>query len=329
MNGLSGYEKGDSPAMTERAYDPELAASIPILPTTMDWNDVAGMRKQMDDMIAAMAPPPPPDTHVRYEDQLIPGPDGAPDVSVRVYRPSPTAEVRPGVLYLHGGGFMVGSVEGEHLSSLAMAEKADAVVVSVEYRLAPEHPYPAGLDDCYAALVWMTSECRTLGIDPDHIGVMGQSAGGGLSAALALLARDRNGPKLCFQLLGIPELDDRLETTSMREFTDTPLWNRPNAEVSWRFYLGDGYGKDVPAYAAPARASDLSGLPPAYISTMEFDPLRDEGILYALHLLEQGVPVELHQYPGTFHGSHLFGNADVSKRTIKEMTDALRRGLRR
>ena len=146
-------------------------------------------------------------------------------------------------------------------------------------------------------------------------------------AAVALLARDRNGPKLCFQLLGIPELDDRLDTPSMLAFTDTPLWNRPNAEFSWRAYLGDG--AEVSPYAAPARAEDLSGLPPAYVSTMEFDPLRDEGIRYAARLLEQGVSVELHHYPGTFHGSHMLRHAQVSKRTNAEMLDALRRGLRR
>jgi acetyl esterase/lipase len=132
---------------------------------------------------------------------------------------------------------------------------------------------------------------------------------------------------LCFQFLGIPELDDRLETPSMRQFTDTPLWNRPSAEYSWRWYLGDQVG-DVSAYAAPARAIDLAGLPPAYVSTMEFDPLRDEGIIYAMRLLEAGVPVELHQYPGTFHGSSLVTTAAVSQRQAAEMIDVLRRGLR-
>jgi acetyl esterase/lipase len=114
----------------------------------------------------------------------------------------------------------------------------------------------------------------------------------------------------------------------MRAFVDTPLWNRPNAEVSWRYYLGDDPG-EVSPYAAPARAADLSGLPPAYISTMEFDPLRDEGIVYAMRLLEHGTSVELHQYPGTFHGSHIIPSAQVSQRTVAEMIEALRRGLRR
>ena len=158
--------------------------------------------------------------------------------------------------------------------------------------------------------------------------MIGSSAGGGLAAAVALLARDRGGPKLCFQLLGMPELDDRLETASMQAFDDTPLWNRPNAEISWRYYLG-GTPADAAPYAAPARVKDLAGLPPAYVSTMEFDPLRDEGIHYALRLLEHGVSVELHQYPGTFHGSNLVTSAQVSKRSSAEMYDALRRALSR
>ena len=166
-----------------------------------------------------------------------------------------------------------------------------------------------------------------MGIDRARIGVIGGSAGGGLAAGLALLARDRGGPSLCFQFLAIPELDDRLETPSMRQFTDTPLWNRPSAEYSWRWYLG-GQDGDVSPYAAPARATDLAGLPPAYVSTMEFDPLRDEGIIYAMRLLEAGVPVELHQYPGTFHGSSLVTTAAVSRRQGTEMIDVLRRGLR-
>ena len=156
----------------------------------------------------------------------------------------------------------------------------------------------------------------------------GASAGGGLAAATALLARDRGGPAVCFQLLQIPELDDRFETGSMQTFVDSPLWNRPLAEQSWQAYLGPLYGAaDVPAYAAPARAADLSGLPPAYISTAENDPLRDEGITYALRLLQAGVSVELHQFPGTFHGSALVTSAAVSKRSQRELALVLRQAL--
>ncbi len=314
--------------MTQRAYDPELVEMAAALPTNMDWSDMDRARAELSNLIPPASDADVAALGVRSEDRSIPGPDGAPDVRVRIYTPTDAADIRPGVVYIHGGGFCLGTLDGEQMGAAGATKAADAVVVSVDYRLAPEHPFPAGVEDCYAALAWTATEAKSLGIDPDHIGVMGQSAGGGLAAAVALLARDRGGPKLCFQCLGIPELDDRLETASMREFVDTPLWNRPNAEVSWRYYLGDASG-EVSPYAAPARAKDLSGLPPAYVSTMEFDPLRDEGILYALHLLEHGVPVELHQFPGTFHGSSVVANAEVSKRSTEEMMGALRRGLRR
>ena len=148
-----------------------------------------------------------------------------------------------------------------------------------------------------------------------------------LSAAVALLARDRGGPPICFQFLGMPELDHRLETPSMRAFVDTPIWHRPNAELSWKYYLGDDVG-EVSPYASPAIAEDLSGLPPAYVTAMEFDPLRDEDISYALRLLQAGVSVELHSLPGTFHGSAAMPTAAVSKRCSSELFVALRRGLK-
>ena len=178
--------------------------------------------------------------------------------------------------------------------------------------------------------MWTRDNCAQLNIDPQRIAVFGQSAGGGLSAATALLARDRKGPVICFQFLGIPELDDRLQTASMQRFVDTPMWNRPNAELSWDFYLGEAYTRgadDVPCYAAPARTQDLTGLPPAYINTMEFDPLRDEGVEYGLRLMQAGVATELHSYPGTFHGSSLFADTQVSKNQAAEMFTVLRRAL--
>ena len=212
----------------------------------------------------------------------------------------------------------------------SVAAEFPAVVVSVNYRLAPEDPFPAGVEDCYAGLKWMADNAAELGIDPERIAIGGQSAGGGLAAATALLARDRGGPALCFQLLDIPELDDRLETPSMQQFIDTPLWNRPNAIRSWSWYLGsdDAPGSDdVSYYAAPARCEDLSGLPPTFVAVMEFDPLRDEGLTYAMRLLEAGVSTELHAYPGTFHGSALVTTAEVSKRQARDSFDALKRAL--
>ena len=229
---------------------------------------------------------------------------------------------------IHGGGFIVGSIETEHIGAVLTAADLGAVLISVDYRLAPEHRYPAALHDCYAALTYIHAEADALGVDTSRVALMGASAGGGLAAATALLARDQGGPALCFQMLHIPELDDRLQTRSMESFVDTPVWNRPLAEQSWRAYLGDIAGSsDVPMYAAPARATDLHGLPPAYVSTAENDPLRDEGITYALGLLHAGVSVELHQFPGTFHGSALVMSAAVSRRAQQESAAVLRRAL--
>ena len=311
--------------------DPELTAVLDFMPV-IGLEDPVAARREFEKLLVAMRTPLPEAELLDIEDRLIPGLEGDPEVSVRVYRPKaaaarPAAAV-PGVLLIHGGGFVIGSVEAEHAGAVMTAANLGAVLVSVDYRLAPEHPYPAGLHDCYAALTFLHAEASALGVDPERVALLGTSAGGGLAAATALLARDRGGLPVCFQMLHIPELDDRLETPSMRTFVDSPLWNRPLAVKSWEFYLGALAGKDdVPVYAAPARATDLAGLPPAYVSTAENDPLRDEGIAYALGMLQAGVSVELHQFPGTFHGSALVPTAAVSRRAAQEASVVLRRAL--
>jgi acetyl esterase/lipase len=311
------------------AFDPELAPFVELLPSgLLDDLEAArtGLLSMVEPLNAGVET-----TGVVMSDHRIAGPTGAPDVLVRVYAPAgppPSADARrPALLDIHGGGFVLGSIEMEHGFAVSLVRHLGAVVAAVEYRLAPEHRFPAGLEDCYAALVWLHDHADELDVDPARIGVGGQSAGGGLAAATALLARDRGGPPVCFQFLGIPELDHRLETASMTAFDDTPLWNRPNAVKSWEMYLGPDRSGDVSPYASPSLAEDLSGLPPAYVTTMEFDPLRDEGILYAMRMMAAGVSVELHSYPGTFHGSTLIPTAAVSKRANAEMLAALARGL--
>jgi acetyl esterase len=309
--------------------DPELAAIVDVLPK-MDLADPVAARQAFEAMLAGITFDIPGIETLDIEDRMVPGHEDDPDVSVRVYRPKglEAGTRAPGIVMIHGGGFVIGSVEVEHAGAAQLAISTGAVVVSVDYRLAPEHPYPAGLHDCYAALTYLHDEADALGVDPARVALAGTSAGGGLAAATALLARDRGGPALCFQLLHIPELDDRLQTGSMRAFVDSPMWNRPLAVQSWQAYLGPLYGTaDVPPYAAPARAADLSGLPPAYISTAENDPLRDEGITYAQRLLQAGVSVELHQFPGTFHGSMVVTAAAVSRRAHREATVVLRQAL--
>jgi len=309
-------------------FDPELADAAAQFPLTV-MTDVVAARAGIEAMTAAINAAADV-SRLEVRDIVVPGPEQAPPVKVRVYTPRQANAPMAALLYIHGGGFVVGSIDTEHTNAAMLADRLGIAVVSVEYRLAPEHPYPAGLEDCYAALCWLHAQAEQLGVAVERIGVFGQSAGGGLSAALALLARDRGGPALCFQFLGIPELDDRLQTASMRAFTDTPLWNRPNAEVSWAAYLGENHrpgATDVPVYAAPARATDLRGLPAAYISAMEFDPLRDEALLYGLKLLEAGVATEIHTFPGTFHGSSLVAGAAISQRQEREMLEVLARAL--
>ena len=313
--------------MSERRYDPDRQAILLRLPTEIDLSSAEKVQETRSNRAIFIEPPPDREDVVK-EDRTVPGPDGAPDVPIRIYRPREASDGPLACVFeIHGGGFMLGDIEMMDAWCQRVSADVGAVVVSVEYRLAPENPFPAGLEDCYAALAWTAREATALGVDPKRIAVAGQSAGGGLAAATALLARDRGGPKLCFQLLEIPELDDRLETPSMRSFTDTPLWNHPNAIWSWRHYLGLDHKGEVSPYAAPARAKDLSRLPPAYVSTMEFDPLRDEGILYALGMLQAGVSVELHCYAGTFHGSGLVPGADPSVRNLAEVIHLLRRKL--
>ncbi|MEV5436720.1 alpha/beta hydrolase [Streptomyces sp. NPDC052682] len=295
--------------------DPELEAFIPLFPAA-DLDDPVAARKNLSELAAAV---PAPDTGAMdVEDRTVPA---DPAVPVRIYRPH---QAQGAIIWLHGGGFVMGDLDTEHPWAARLADLSGAVVVSVGYRLAPEDPFPAALDDAYAVLTWAAGHAAELGFDPERIAVGGHSAGGGLAAALALRARDEQGPAICFQLLNQPGLDDRQETWSRRNFTDTPWMTRDKAAAAWRHYLG---GASATPYAAPARAADLSGLPPAYLATAELCPNRDEDIAYALRLLQAGVSVELHQWPGTFHGSQAILSAEVSRRQIAELGAALRRGL--
>ncbi|WP_306364995.1 alpha/beta hydrolase [Nocardia sp. CC227C] len=306
------------------AFDADLLPWIPRLPA-VDYTDLPKARLLLAEA-AANAVSYEPVNPVEIADRIVPG---RPDIPVRIYRPTGLIEATPALLYLHGGGFMLGDLDLVHPAALRFADRAGVQVITVGYRLAPEHPFPAALQDSYAVLAWTARHAKKLDIVPDRIGIGGESAGGGLAAATALLARSRGGPGLCFQCLAFPELDDRLDTVSARTFVDTPKWNRPSAEVSWQNYLGstaEPGSKEVSPFAAPARAADLSGLPPAFISVCEFDPLRDENLTYAHRLIKAGVHTELCYYPGTFHACHTI-SAAVSRRMVADQLAAVRRGL--
>ncbi|MFE9555779.1 alpha/beta hydrolase [Streptomyces sp. NPDC006692] len=295
--------------------DPELEAFIPLFPKA-DLSDPVSARQGLAEL--AMAAPAPDTTGLDIEDRTV---AGDPDVAVRVYRPH---GARGAIVWLHGGGYVMGDLDTEHPWAARIAARSGAVLVSVGYRRAPENRFPAALDDACAALAWTAGHATEFGVDPERIAVGGHSAGAGLAAAVALRTRDEQGPPIHFQLLNQPQLDDRQETWSGRNFTDTPWLTRGKVAASWRHYLG---ATPASPYAAAARATDLSGLPPAYIATAEFCPNRDEGVDYALRLLQAGVAVELHQWPGTFHGSQAILSAAVSQRQIAELTDALSRAL--
>jgi acetyl esterase/lipase len=295
--------------------DPELEAFIPLFPKA-DLTDPVTTRKNLAEVAASI--PVPDIADMRIEDRTVPA---EPDVPVRIYRPH---LAQGAIIWLHGGGWFMGDVDSEHPWAIRMAESSGAVVISVGYRLAPEDPFPAALDDVYAVLTWAAEHAAEFGFDPAHIAVGGHSAGAGLAAGVALRARDEQGPPIRFQLLNQPALDDRMETWSARNFTDTPWMTRDKIASAWGHYLGLD---PATPYAAPARADDLTGLPPAYIATAEFCPNRDEDIAYALRLMQAGVSVELHQWPGTFHGSQAILSAEVSQRQNAELGAALRRAL--
>ncbi|MEV4799247.1 alpha/beta hydrolase [Nonomuraea sp. NPDC049421] len=297
--------------------DPELEPFIPLFPRA-DLSDPVAERKNFTALATSLPAPDLKDMEVA--DHTVPA---DPDVPVRVYRPR---DAQGGIVWLHGGGFVMGDLDTEHPWAGRVAEGSGAVVISVGYRLAPEHPYPAALDDVWTVLRWAADHAGELGFDPERLAVGGHSAGACLAAAVSLRARDEQGPPIRFQLLNQPGLDDRQETWSGRTFTETPWMNRDKVSAIWRHYLG---GAPATPYAAPSRAEDLSGLPAAYIATAEFDPNRDEAIEYGLRLLQAGVPVELHQWAGTFHGSQALLSAEVSQRQLAEAAAVLRRALAR
>ena len=263
------------------------------------------------------------------EIRTIPGPKDAPDVEVRIYRPHGVSDVLPGVLHIHGGGYVMGRAAMMEAAHRPLVADLRCCVVSVEYRLAPETPYPGSVEDCYAALRYVCGDGRDLGIDTGRLGVMGESAGGGLAAALALLVRDRREFKFAFQHLIYPMLDDRTCVTEdphphVGEF----IWTPHNNRFGWASLLGKAPGSsDVSIYAAAARAQDLSDLPRTFIATGALDLFLEENIDYARRLMRAGVPVELHVYPGAFHGFNLAIDADVTKRAARDSKAALARAL--
>jgi len=313
--------------------DPELAAPLEgflgAIGGGFDLADVPAARRIVDGVIEAMKAQAPKIEGVETRDLEVPGFEGGPPVRVRVYRPGPQAEPLPALLWMHPGGWVLGSIELDDLLAAQLAKDNECVVVSVDYRLAPEHPFPAALHDCYAALAWLGGEAQALAVDPSRIAVGGSSAGANLAAALALLARDRGGIRPAFQLLVYPALDDRTAGPAGEGRPETLFWSRQNGVDAWTAYLGrPPGGGDVSGYAAPARAGDLSGLPPAYLAVGALDAFLDENVDYARRLLGAGVAAELHVWPGACHAFDVFGaGSRIGQRFIAERNAVLRRAL--
>ncbi|MFE9844075.1 alpha/beta hydrolase [Streptomyces goshikiensis] len=319
--------------MAAPPFDPEVALALAALgggPREPITPDNLAARARRD----ASARPRPTVSELRADGRFevsqlqVPGPPGGPDVTLVSARPAGLAGPLPLLYYMHGGAMIMGNawsvlprILHEWALPLGMA------VISVEYRLAPGARYPWPLEDCYAGFVWAAGHAGELGVDADRVVIGGKSAGGGLAAALALLARDRGGPAALGQLLLCPMLDDRGGTFSSRQMSGLGGWDLTSHATAWRALLGDRYGAaDLPPYAAPARATDLRGLPPAYVEVGSADMFRDEDVAYANALWRAGGQAELHVWPGACHG---FDGLAPRAALTRDARDARCRWLRR
>jgi acetyl esterase/lipase len=288
--------------------------------------DIVERRTFVRQLLETMTADLPPNDRVVSVDRDIPGLHGAPDIRIRVYTPAEaTGVLLPGILYIHGGGMIIGDLDGEHLRAEMLCELTNTVVVSTDYRKAPEHSHPAQVEDCYAALTWMAAHVNELDIDPSRLAVYGGSAGGNLAIATTMMARDKGGPEISYLMAPYPMLDDRNALPSTHEITEVGIWDRDGNVEAWEWFLGGG---EADAYAAPARATDLSGLPPTFIDVGELDLFRDEDIDFVQRLQQAGVPTEFHLYPGAYHASEVFApEADLSQRIWAARIHALTRAL--
>lgn len=259
------------------------------------------------------------------EDVCVPGPVGSADVPVRIYRPMRPQPASPAVFFIHGGGMYLGDLDYEHATAVKICEELGALVVSTGYRKAPEHPHPAQVYDCYAALSWMRDNAGPLDLDPGRLAIFGGSAGGNLALATALKARDLEGPALSYVMALYPMVDHRNTTPSARGGTAVGPWDRRANVEAWEWFLA---GQEPDGYAAPLHADDLSGLPPTFIDVGTADLFRDENLALAQRLLAAGVSTELHVYPGVYHAAeHYAPDAEAAQHMWTLRFRALRKAL--
>ncbi|MGB8363291.1 MAG: alpha/beta hydrolase [Rhizomicrobium sp.] len=323
----------DLPRGTRPLVAAELLPGLDILPTFELTPEFLAFVRSGGAMVEGLSPPPlsPEQQAVGCAERLVPGPAGAPDVRVLVYSPPGTqATPRPAYLHVHGGGYVLGTPEVNDGSNRTLAAELGCIVVSVDYRLAPETRFPGALEDCYAALVWLHAEAERLGVDRGRIAIGGDSAGGGHAAALAVFARDRGEVPICLQLLDAPMLDDRTGSTSdPHPYCGEFIWTPTNNRFGWRALLGvEPGGPDVPDEAVPARVRNLGGLPPAFVTVGALDLFLEENLEYVRRLIRAGVPAELHIIPGAFHGFGVAGGgAPQVQACLRMRRDALGRAF--
>ncbi len=303
-----------------KLLDPEIAAffvKYPPMVGTISSDTLEAARATI------LTPPYEASGAVTIEDHIVPAQGAEPAVSIRVHRPVGVDGMLPCLVWMHGGGLVMGTAAGADAQFETWCVQHRMVAVSVEYRLAPETPYPGPLEDCYRALRHVHQNATSFGVDANRIGIGGASAGGGLAAGLGLLARDRAEVPVLFQLLVYPMIDDRRTTTSSS--WEVPVWNPPSNTFGWTSYLpGIVGGPDVPIYAAAARAQDVSGLPPTHIMVGGLDLFVDEDTDYARRLIQAGVPTELHVYPGAPHAFELFAPyTTIAKRAQRDLAEWL------
>lgn len=316
---------------TRNLVDPELVEMLDQFPVlTLTTESLPHMRA----LLAELARQPPaelPDlSALSVSERHVPGAQGAPDVRVLLYQPAASAPL-PALLWIHGGGYVLGSADQDDLLVKSLVSSVGCVAVSVDYRLAPETPFPGAVEDCYAALRWLYTQASELGVDATRLAIAGASAGGGLAAALGLLTRDRGEVPLAFQLLIYPMLDDRTAAvTEPHPYVGEYVWTPEANRFGWAALLGrEPGGSDVSPYAAAARAQRLEGLPPTYLSVGSLDLFLEENLEYARRLMRAGVPTELHVYPGAFHGFNMVTGAQVSRAFVRDQLAALTRALSR
>jgi len=311
---------------SKHLVDPELVGVLDFFPKMLfEKESMTAIRNELEAMYAAM--PVPENPFVIAETVRMPAQPELPAFDLRVYRHKDAGKNVPAILHFHGGGYVIGSPGICEIANRTLVAELGCAIVSVNYPLAPEHPHPQPVEAAYAALKWLNESAGGLGVDKTRIGVKGESAGGGLAACLALLARDRGEFSLAFQHLIQPMLDDR--TGSEHPFAGEFVWTAAQNRFAWSALLGSATGKsNVSEYAAPARATNLRGLPPTFIAVGALDLFLHEDADYAQKLAEAGVPVELHVYPGAYHGFDLLMDTRVAQQAGRDSLAALRAFMR-